>query len=190
MKQRKKFEETSRISEERLKQALEAESKIVELKTAMHRLEEKFSDIETENQVLRQQGLLQTPAKKLSERPPIPPTQSLENGHHPNDENKANEPQSATPVKMYGTESDSKFRRSHIERQHENIDALINCVTNNIGFSHGKPVAALTIYRCLLHWKSFEAERTSVFDRLIQMIGSAIENEENNEHMADRKSVV
>lgn len=180
----KKFEETSKISEERLKQALEAESKIVELKTAMHRLEEKFSDIETENQVLRQQGLLQTPAKKLSERPPIPPTQSLENGHHPNDENKANEPQSATPVKMYGTESDSKFRRSHIERQHENIDALINCVTNNIGFSHGKPVAALTIYRCLLHWKSFEAERTSVFDRLIQMIGSAIENEENNEHMA------
>ncbi|KAB5569830.1 hypothetical protein DKX38_003623 [Salix brachista] len=180
----KKFEETSRISEERLKQALEAESKIVELKTAMHRLEEKFSDIETENQVLRQQGLVQTPAKKVSERPPIPSTQSLENGHHPNDESRANEPQSATPVKTFGTESDSKFRRSHIERQHENIDALINCVTNNIGFSHGKPVAALTIYRCLLHWKSFEAERTSVFDRLIQMIGSAIENEENNEQMA------
>lgn len=57
----------------------------------------------------------------------------------------------------------------------ENIDALINCVMNNIGFSHGKPVAAFTIYKCLLHWKCFEAERTSVFDRLIQMIGSAIE---------------
>ena len=39
------------------------------------RLEEKFSDIETENQVLRQQGLVQTPAKKVSERPPIPSTQ-------------------------------------------------------------------------------------------------------------------
>lgn len=46
---------------------------------------------------------------------------------------------------------------------------------NNIGFSNGKPVAAFTIYKCLLHWKSFEAEKTSVFDRLIQMIGSAIE---------------
>lgn len=45
----------------------------------------------------------------------------------------------------------------------------------NIGFSHGKPVAAFTIYKCLLNWKSFEAERTSVFDRLIQMIGSEIE---------------
>ena len=59
--------------------------------------------------------------------------------------------------------------------QQENVDALINCVTKDIGFSHGKPTAAFTIYKCLLHWKSFEAERTNVFDRLIQMIGSAIE---------------
>lgn len=28
------------------------------------------------------------------------------------------EPQSVTPVKKYGTESDSKFRRSIIDRQH------------------------------------------------------------------------
>lgn len=57
----------------------------------------------------------------------------------------------------------------------ENVDALIDCVMKDVGFSQGKPVAAFTIYKCLLHWKSFEAERTSVFDRLIQMIGSAIE---------------
>lgn len=57
----------------------------------------------------------------------------------------------------------------------DDIDALIKCVSNDIGFSQGKPVAAFTIYKCLLQWKSFEAERTSVFDRLIQMIGSAIE---------------
>lgn len=57
----------------------------------------------------------------------------------------------------------------------ESVDALINCIMKDVGFSQGKPVAAFTIYKCLLHWKSFEAERTSVFDRLIQMIGSAIE---------------
>lgn len=58
----------------------------------------------------------------------------------------------------------------------ENIDALIKCVANNdLGFSEEKPVAAVTIFRCLLQWKSFESERTSVFDRLIQMIGSSIE---------------
>lgn len=57
----------------------------------------------------------------------------------------------------------------------ENVDSLISCVKQDIGFSDGKPTAAYTIYKCLLHWRSFEAERTSVFDRLIQMIGSAIE---------------
>ena len=57
----------------------------------------------------------------------------------------------------------------------ENVDALIDCVMKDVGFSQGKPVAAFTIYKCLIHWKSLEAEKTSVFDRLIQMIGSAIE---------------
>jgi len=55
------------------------------------------------------------------------------------------------------------------------VDALIDCVGKNLGYCAGKPVAAITIYKCLLHWKSFEAEKTSVFDRLIQLIGSAIE---------------
>ncbi|KAK8532473.1 hypothetical protein V6N13_131799 [Hibiscus sabdariffa] len=179
-----KFEETNKISEERLKQALEAESKIVQLKTVMHRLEEKILDMESENQVLRQQTLLSTPVKKISEHLQIPVTPNLENGHHIDEMNQPIGPQSVTPVKKVGIESDGKLQRSNLERQHENVDALINCVANNIGFSHGKPVAALSIYKCLLHWKSFEAERTNVFDRLIQMIGSAIENEENNGHMA------
>lgn len=179
----KRYEEANKISEERLKQAFEAESKIIQLKTAMQRLEEKFSDIESENQMLRQQSLL-TPVKKIPEYPQTPVTRRLENGHHVSEEDKANELQSATPVKKFATESDSKFRRSNVERQHENVDALISCVMKNIGFSNGKPVAAFTIYKCLLHWKSFEAERTSVFDRLIQMIGSAIEDQDNNNHMA------
>ncbi|PSR94900.1 Myosin-6 like, partial [Actinidia chinensis var. chinensis] len=179
----KKYEETSKLSEERLKQALQAESKIIQLKTSMQRLEEKISDMESENQVLRQQSLINSPVKRMSELPPTPVTKNLANGHL-NEDNMANEPQSVTPAKKFGTESDSKFRRSIIDRQHESVDALINCVMKDVGFSQGKPVAAFTIYKCLLHWKSFEAERTSVFDRLIQMIGSAIENQDNNEHMA------
>lgn len=57
----------------------------------------------------------------------------------------------------------------------ENVDALISAVRQEMGFSQGKPIATLIIYKSLLHWKTFEAEKTSVFDRLIQMIGSAIE---------------
>lgn len=57
----------------------------------------------------------------------------------------------------------------------ESVDILIKCVSQDLGFSEGKPVAAFTIYKCLLHWNSFEADKTNVFDRLIQMIGSSIE---------------
>lgn len=57
----------------------------------------------------------------------------------------------------------------------ENQDMLIKCVSQDLGFSSGKPIAACLIYRCLLHWRSFEVERTGVFDRIIQTIGSAIE---------------
>lgn len=46
----KKYEEANKISEERLKQALDAESKIIQLKTAMQRSSwlRFFSDIRTE----------------------------------------------------------------------------------------------------------------------------------------------
>lgn len=52
---------------------------------------------------------------------------------------------------------------------------LIKCITQDLGFTQGKPVAACLIYKCLLHWRSFEVERTTVFDRIIQTIASAIE---------------
>lgn len=71
-----------------------------------------------------------------------------------------------------------------MERQRELADSLIKYVSGDVGFSQGKPVAAFTMYKCLLHWKSFEAERTNVFDRLIQLIGSAIENNENKSHLS------
>ncbi|CAI9117967.1 OLC1v1019461C1 [Oldenlandia corymbosa var. corymbosa] len=170
----KKYEETSRLSEERLKQAMDAESKIIELKTSMQRLEEKLSDMETEDQILRQQALLNAPAGRASGY--LTP---LENGH--------NEPQSSTPAKRFGSASkrfgSESMRRSNIERQRESIDALMNCVSQDLGFSEGKPIAAFTIFKCLVHWRSFEAEKTVVFDRLIQLIGSAIEDETNNNHM-------
>lgn len=191
----KKFEETSKLSEERLKQALDAESKITQLKTNMRRLEEKISDMESENQVLRQQSLSSSPVKSVSEVSQTPATSKLPNGnlesvnYRVDVMNPSPEQQSAATVKKLDIESGSKSERSQADRQRasqtlENLDALIDCVSKNIGFSQGKPVAAFTIYKCLLHWKSFEAEKTSVFDRLIQMIGSAIEDQDDNDLMA------
>ncbi|GJM87348.1 hypothetical protein PR202_ga03294 [Eleusine coracana subsp. coracana] len=178
----KKYQETSKVSEERLKQAMEAESKVVDLNMAMLRLQEKISTMESEVKVQRQ-ALLSTPVKSMSEHLSIPiAPKKLENGYHEVEEQK--EPQSAPPAVKEYENGEPKSRKSLVDRQLENVDALIDCVGKNLGYCAGKPVAAFTIYKCLLHWKSFEADKTSVFDRLIQLIGSAIENEEDNDNLA------
>lgn len=51
----------------------------------------------------------------------------------------------------------------------------MRCIAQHLGFTGRRPVAACIIYKCLLQWRSFEVERTSVFDRIIQTIGHAIE---------------
>ncbi|KAI3798106.1 hypothetical protein L1987_33375 [Smallanthus sonchifolius] len=141
----KKCEESNKLSEERLKQANEAESKILEMKTTIQRLQEKINDMETEEQILRQQVMMGPSVSKsrfsFSSKGP-------ENGHL------------------------------------ENVDILIKASTEDLGFSNGKPVVTYVIYKSLLHWKVFEAERTNVFDRLITVFGSAIQKEEDNKHMA------
>lgn len=91
--------------------------------------------MEAEDQILRQQALLNSPVRKMSEHLAI--TTPVENGHHVSEENKVlyavyvlllpllyspergvyllQEPQSAAPAKKFGSES---MRRSQIERQH------------------------------------------------------------------------
>lgn len=54
-------------------------------------------------------------------------------------------------------------------------ELLIKCLSEDLGFSIGRPIAAYLIYRCLVHWRSFEEERTVVFDRIIQKITAALE---------------
>ncbi|CAL0309813.1 unnamed protein product [Lupinus luteus] len=99
----KKYEEANRIGEERLKQALEAESKVIQLKNAMQRLEEKFSDTESAYHILQKQSQLNLSAKKIAEPLPTPVAEETR----------------VAPVEQFDTESDTKSRRSFIERQHD-----------------------------------------------------------------------
>ncbi|KAK8609951.1 hypothetical protein V6N13_093361 [Hibiscus sabdariffa] len=172
----KKYEETNKLSEQRLKQAVEAEKKIIELKTAMQRfypnfvlwLEEKISDMETEDKVLRQQALLTAPSRKISSQSSFTTPTPMQNGQQAQ--------LNSGPSLRFGRE-DSKMWVSKIESmpKADAVDSLIKCTEQNLGFSQEKPVAAFTIYKCLVYWRSLEVEKTSVFDTLIQMIGSALE---------------
>ena len=61
------------------------------------------------------------------------------------------------------------------EKEQEYQDLLIKCISQDLGFAKGRPVAACIIYKCLRHWGSFEVEKTTIFDRIIQTISHAIE---------------
>ncbi|XP_034913353.1 myosin-17 [Populus alba] len=164
----------------------DAAKKMDQLQESVQRLEEKLSNSESENQVLRQQALTMSPTgKSLSARPKSMIIQRTPvNGNVANGEVKVASDIILAASNAREPESEEKPQKSLNEKQQENQDLLIKCVSQNLGFSGGKPVAACLIYKCLLHWRSFEVERTTVFDRIIQTIASSIEVPENNDVLA------
>ncbi|XP_022966587.1 myosin-17-like [Cucurbita maxima] len=165
------------------KKLQDADQKVDQLQESVQRLEEKLSNSESENQVLRQQALTMSPTgKALSTRPKSVIIQRTpENGNIPHGEAKVSSDTTLALSTIREPESEEKPQKSLNEKQQENQDLLVKCITQDLGFSGGKPVAACVIYKCLLHWRSFEVERTSIFDRIIQTIASSIEVQDNND---------
>ncbi|KAL8040274.1 hypothetical protein ABFX02_10G087500 [Erythranthe guttata] len=164
----------------------EAGSKVDQLQDSVQRLEEKLSNSESENQVLRQQALTMSPTgKAISARSRTMIVQRTpDNGNILSGETKTNNDLTLAIVNPKEPESEEKPQKSLNEKQQDNQDLLIKCISQDLGFSGGKPVAACIIYKCLLHWRSFEVERTTVFDRIIQTISSSIEVADNNDVLA------
>ncbi|KAK4591212.1 hypothetical protein RGQ29_021419 [Quercus rubra] len=164
-----------------------AEKKVDQLQDSVQRLEEKLTNLQSENQVMRQQALPISPkGKVLSARPKTTIIQRTpENGNVQNGEiRKPSDSIVAVPNSREATEAEEKPQKSLNEKQQENQDLLIKCISQDLGFSGGKPVSACLIYKCLLQWRSFEVERTNIFDRIIQTVGSALEVQDNNDVLA------
>ncbi|VVB17007.1 unnamed protein product [Arabis nemorensis] len=70
---------------------------------------------------------------------------------------------------------DDAENASEVEALKKNQELLVKCISQNLGYVEGKPVAACLIYKCLIHWRSFEIEETKIFDLIVQAIASAIE---------------
>ncbi|PSS05003.1 Myosin-9 like, partial [Actinidia chinensis var. chinensis] len=160
----RKYSESEEASEERRKKLEETEKRVHQLQESLSRLEEKLANIESENKVLRQQAVSMAPNKILSGRS----RSILQDLHSP----------SINQRDLL--EVEDKPQKSLNEKQQENQELLIRCIAQHLGFAGNRPIAACIIYKCLLQWRSFEVERTSVFDRIIQTIGHAIETQDNN----------
>ncbi|KAK4480453.1 hypothetical protein RD792_013526 [Penstemon davidsonii] len=171
---RKKYAEVQECSEERRAKLEDTEKKVHQLQESLHRLEEKLNNLESENKVLRQQAVSMAPNKFLSGRSRSI-IQRTDSGHMFGD--------TKMHVDLHSSsfsEADDRPQKSLNETQHEHQELLIRCIAQHLGFASNRPIAACIIYKCLLQWRSFEVERTSVFDRIIQTIGHAIEKTQDN----------
>lgn len=57
----------------------------------------------------------------------------------------------------------------------ESHDALLKCLMEDKRFEKNRPAVSCIVYKALLHWRSFEAEKTHIFDKITQTIRSSIE---------------
>jgi myosin-5 len=65
------------------------------------------------------------------------------------------------------------------EKRKADEERLLAAISQPMAFHKGKPLAALVIFRSCLHWRAFQADRTSIFDRIIQIIGGQIEKQQD-----------
>ncbi|GMY22238.1 myosin-12-like [Fagus crenata] len=199
-----KYSEAEKESKTRLKEAEEAQLKATLLQETIERLELNSSNLESENQVLRQQALVTSTKEDLSEElrilkskianlesenellrnqeavvmqiatpeRPLSQVKCFDNGHHTEDELQTTK--ESGPIAPLLTK-----QRSLTDRQQENHDVLLKCLIEDKRFDKNRPIAACIVYKALLQWRYFEAEKTNIFDRIIQTIRSSIESQDN-----------
>ncbi|KAG2589602.1 hypothetical protein PVAP13_5NG373300 [Panicum virgatum] len=153
------------------------------LQDSLKRMEKKASNLDEENKMLRQAvASIPTIKSPLTENRETPNIQES-----PDNEKTPNGAVKPIIVDREGTihekSAEQPSSNGH-EAEKQQQDLLIKCLSEDLGFSIGRPIAAYLIYRCLVHWKSFEEERTPVFDRIIQKITAALEGRDNNDTLA------
>uniref|UniRef100_A0A0D3HDA4 Myosin motor domain-containing protein n=1 Tax=Oryza barthii TaxID=65489 RepID=A0A0D3HDA4_9ORYZ len=142
------------------------ERNYLHLRDNLKNLEDKISNLEDENHLLRQKALSLSPRHSRTMSHPI--------GSSPCSPKSLIE---SSPVKIVPLpHNPTELRRSRMnsERHEEYHELLQRCIKDDMGFKKGKPVAACVIYKCLLHWGVFEAERTTIFDFIIQNINTVL----------------
>ncbi|KAK3149354.1 hypothetical protein QOZ80_3AG0216210 [Eleusine coracana subsp. coracana] len=207
-----KLLEVQKHSDELSQEAQERDSKISQLQEMIERLETSLLNMESENQVLRQQSLVASADEEKSKHieglenkiasleseiqllhsnstlvvqavatPQVNQTsvmEGLDNGHQLEEVKLVDEQVVVPPVKNLSKQ------KSLTDRQQENHDCLIKSLAEDRRFDGKISAAACIVYKSLLHWHSFEAERTNIFDRIIQTIRSSVEAAESSAELA------
>ncbi|XP_071726546.1 myosin-12 [Rutidosis leptorrhynchoides] len=211
-----KFNEVESESKDRLRELEESQVKILGLQETIERLDANLSNLESENQVLRQEALAASTKEDLNEEIEhlrskikelelenelirnqkvvvqqittpeklLPQLQIKDNGHEPKDNFETPNVVHEKTRELDNTMSSLTKQKSLTDRQQENHDALIKCLLEDKRFDKTRPVSACIVYKTLVQWRSFEAEKTNIFDRIIHSIRSSIETQDNIRDLA------
>lgn len=76
-----------------------------------------------------------------------------------------------------------KQQQMYKEQKRQDEEKLLQSLSTHLGFQKGRPLAAVIIFRCCLQWKSFQADKTSIFDRIIHTIGKQIEDKQDDNNI-------
>jgi myosin-5 len=132
-------------------------------------LESKIAILESENQLLRSKSSVAVQAVITPEVIQPSAMEGLVNRYQLEEHKILIEEVVVPPIKNLSKQ------KSLTDRQQENHDVLIKSLAEDRRFDNGRPAAACIVYKSLLHWHSFEAEKTNIFDRIIHTIRSSIE---------------
>ncbi|XP_010231102.1 myosin-11 isoform X2 [Brachypodium distachyon] len=186
---------------------IEDSGKIVaQLQETIQRLEGKAASLEAENQTLRPQAVATTPStarsqaaySKISMIHRSPENGHILNGTVPYAEMKSSIGLAETRPSMGSApdllnqkdyDSGEKMQRVlseayQYQQPQDDQKLLLKYITQHLGFSGSKPVAALLIYQYLLQSRSFEVSKTGVFDSILQAINSATEAQHDTRSLA------
>ncbi|KAG2654452.1 protein OPAQUE1 [Panicum virgatum] len=168
-------------SDDTMEKLKDVEGKCNHLQQNLDKLQEKLTNLENENHVLRQKAFNTPTMNNLVVAPKTLSEKFAASTGLPKCESKSTF-ESPTPTKYLApltqTLTGSRRSRLPVERHEENHEILLRCIKENLGFKDGKPVAACIIYKCLLHWRAFESERTAIFDHVIEAINDVVKGEE------------
>ncbi|KAG1675861.1 hypothetical protein FOA52_001518 [Chlamydomonas sp. UWO 241] len=87
-------------------------------------------------------------------------------------------PESEADRKM--RELQAKQAAALAEKRRQEEERLLSSLSTDLGYNAGRPVAAVVVFRCCLQWRAFQAERTSLFDRITGVIGAQIERQHDD----------
>ncbi|WVZ99417.1 hypothetical protein U9M48_044721 [Paspalum notatum var. saurae] len=176
---------------------------VTQLRENLERLEGKAANLEAENQVLHQQAIATPPSTAKSSQAACSKISMIHrcqengpilNGNVAYAEMKSIDPTETRP--SMGSSPDlinhkdyengqrllNEVYQHHQPQNHQQL--LLKYITQYLGFSGSKPIAAPLIYYCLLQWRSFEEAKTGVFDSIIQIINSATEAQHDTRGLA------